>query len=137
MWPKSGTEGIFEVFLTLLEAQNLSKIPSNFYECIIFHKESKNEKFSSIGGPHQKRVPGGTTHLPKKPVFSLKKSKLPKTLPNFLKFGMSDLCQVLCWANEDSAKILSLYFSFLLLKVFLNLAFKLLILALQILFRAK
>ena len=77
------------------------------------------------------------THWPEKPVFSLKNSKLPKSLPNFLKFGMSDLHQVLFLAKEASANILSLSWSFLLLEVFFNLAFRHLILALQILFRAK
>jgi len=134
VWPKSGREGISEVFLMLLEVQNLSKFLGNFWACINFHKESKNEKFFSKGSPYRNRASGGTTHLPKKPVFSL---KYKKSLPNFLKFGMSDLHQVLLWANEALAKILSLSFSFFLLKVFLNLAFMQNILVLQILFHAK
>jgi len=84
VWPKSGREGIFEVFLTILEAQNLSKLPSNFWECIIFHEESKNVNFSSRGGPYQKRAPGGATHLSEKTCFSLEKFKIVKKCAKFL-----------------------------------------------------
>ena len=51
VWPKRGRKGIFEVFLTLLEAQNLTKFLCHLWEFIFLHEESKNAEFSS------KRVP--------------------------------------------------------------------------------
>jgi len=57
------------VFLTLLEAQNLSKFLGHVREFIFFHEESKNSEFSSKGGPLKKRMPGDATHQAKKPIF--------------------------------------------------------------------
>ena len=76
VWQKSGREGTFWVFLALLEVQNLSKLLSHVWACINFHDESKNENFSSNGGPHQKHSAGDATHLPENPVFSLEKFKI-------------------------------------------------------------
>jgi len=48
--PKRGRKVIFEVFLTLLEAQNLSKFLAHVSEFISFDEKSKNAEFSSKGG---------------------------------------------------------------------------------------
>ena len=66
---KRGRKVTFEVFLTFLEAQNLSKFLGHLWACIFFHDNSKNAEFSSKGGPHQNHTPGGVAHQVEKPVF--------------------------------------------------------------------
>ena len=48
---KGAERAFFEVFLTLLEAENSTKLSSNFWAFLILHEESKNLYFSSREGP--------------------------------------------------------------------------------------
>ena len=73
-----------------------------------FWEKSRNTNFSSRGAANYKRAPSGATRRAEKSVLRPKKSKLTKSFPNFLKFGLNFHHQALCWAKEASAKIWSL-----------------------------
>ena len=89
--------------------------------------------------PILKATPMARCRGRKKPVFWPKIFHVTKITPNFLKFGVEVLYEVLGWVKEALANIWSRSSSlclFLFLIAFLNFAFKFLIRALHTLFRA-
>jgi len=69
MCPKRGRKVIFEVFLTFMEAQNLSKFLGHVREFIFFHEKSKNANHCSKFLAKSMRSAGGAAHQMKIPVL--------------------------------------------------------------------
>ena len=62
MCPKRGRKVIFEVFLTFLEAQNLSKFLGHVRAFIFFHEKSKNSIHFAKLLSNSMRSAGGVAH---------------------------------------------------------------------------
>ncbi len=131
-----GSEAIFECFFPFWWTRSSPNFLLHVPIVVILHAESKNANHFSFGAPNLTRRAGGAARIEKKPVFVPKICHVTKISPNSLKFGLEVLYEVLCCAKEASAKIRSRSCSFSSFVALLNLAFKLLIRAFALMFRA-